>query len=389
MLIILLTVSLFILYLIYERIWLDRQIRSIPLRICVTGTRGKSTVVRYLASILSEGGKKVLAKTSGSQPRYLLPDGEEEDVPRRGLTSIIEQKKLLKKAADLQVDILIAEIMSIIPENHYVEAQQIIKPDIVALTNTRCDHTDLMGQTEDKIAAVLSQDIPQKVKLFVCKEENRPIYQQTVNNAGGELIEVLPDISNSLFQSVPKFKKTEFSSNLDLVYMVGKYLNISKKNICSGILNVKDDIGKLKIWQYRNLKQNKSVYFVNGFAANDPRSTFEIIAKLKEILPFTFLIGLLNLRSDRGDRTLQWIKILSKQEKKHFSRIFVTGSHAKIVKRRVEEITVLKNRSPEKITEAIIADVSDGSVIFGFGNMGGTGLELVKYWHKTGAEYGL
>ncbi len=320
-----------------------------------------------------------------------MPDGEEADVPRRGLTSIIEQKKLLKKAADLQVDILIAEIMSIIPENHYVEAQQIIKPDIVALTNTRCDHTDLMGQTEDKIAAVLSQDIPQKAKLFVSDEENRPIYQEAVLNAGGEVIGVQPGISTSLFQSIPNIQKTEFSSNLDLVYAVGKHLHISEKNMFNGILKVNSDIGKLKIWQHRSREKSKIVYFVNGFAANDPQSTFEAITKLKEILPFSgaSLIGLLNLRSDRGDRTLQWIKILSNQEIKYFSRIFVTGSHAKIVKRKVEEITVLKNRSPEKITETIIADVSDGSVIFGFGNMGGTGLELVKYWHKTGAEYGL
>ena len=49
----------------------------------------------------------------------------------------------------------------------------------------------------------------------------------------------------------------------------------------------------------------------------------------------------------------------------------------------------MNEKSPEKITEAILSDVSDGSVIFGFGNMGGSGIRLVEYWHKTGAEYGL
>ncbi len=116
-----------------------------------------------------------------------------------------KQKNLVKKAADLKVDILIAEIMSIIPENHYIETQQIIKPDLVILTNTRCDHTDLMGQTEDEIATVLSQDIPQKAKLFISPVENKLIYQKAVKNAGGEVIEVQPGISNSLFRSVPEF----------------------------------------------------------------------------------------------------------------------------------------------------------------------------------------
>ena len=307
MLILLCSIALFLLYLIYERISLNRRILSIPLRICVTGTRGKSTIVRYLAAILREDGRVVLAKTSGSQPRYLLPDGEEADIPRRGGTSVIEQKNLVKKAADLQVDILIAEIMSIFPENHYVEAQQLIKPGLVVLTNTRCDHTDLMGQTEDEIATVLAQDIPQKAKLFVSAAENRPIYRKTVKNAGGELIEVQADISDSLFQLVPKLKKTEFSSNLDLVYAVGNHLNISEKNISNGILKANHDIGKLKIWRYRCLKKNITVYFVNGFAANDPLSTFEVIKKIKEILPFTCekLIGFLNISSYRADRTLQ------------------------------------------------------------------------------------
>ncbi|MBC6948955.1 poly-gamma-glutamate synthase PgsB, partial [candidate division KSB1 bacterium] len=55
----------FLLYLIYERISLNRHRNAIPLRISMTGTRGKSSVVRMLASVLREDGKKVIAKTTG------------------------------------------------------------------------------------------------------------------------------------------------------------------------------------------------------------------------------------------------------------------------------------------------------------------------------------
>ena len=94
----LITLIIFILYLVFERIAHERRIASVPLRIAVTGTRGKSSVVRMLASVLRESGMSVAAKTTGSQARIVLPDGSEEDIRRRGIPSVIEQKSLVKKA---------------------------------------------------------------------------------------------------------------------------------------------------------------------------------------------------------------------------------------------------------------------------------------------------
>jgi UDP-N-acetylmuramyl tripeptide synthase len=66
-------------YLLAERILLGRRRRRIPLRIAVTGTRGKSSVVRLIAAAMREAGLSVLAKTTGSQPILIHPDGEEEE----------------------------------------------------------------------------------------------------------------------------------------------------------------------------------------------------------------------------------------------------------------------------------------------------------------------
>src|SRR5574342_689952 len=161
------SVLVFLLYLICERIAMNRQRNAIPLRISVTGTRGKSSVVRMIASMLREDGRKVIAKTTGSQARFVLPDAQEIEIARRGVTSIIEQKRLIKKAAKIKADCLVAEIMSIHPENHCVESQQILQPHIVVITNVRQDHTEAMGETKEEIAAVLSLDIPAKARVFV------------------------------------------------------------------------------------------------------------------------------------------------------------------------------------------------------------------------------
>ena len=147
---IVLTVSItgFLLYLIYERLSVDRWRRTIPLVITVTGTRGKSSVTRLLAAVLRQDGRKVLAKTTGAEPKLIWPDGAETAVRLRGPASIIEQKTLLKNASQSNADCLVAEVMSIHPDNHAVESQQILRPDIVAITNAWPDHVDAMGYIE-------------------------------------------------------------------------------------------------------------------------------------------------------------------------------------------------------------------------------------------------
>src|ERR1043165_5680056 len=54
-----------------------RALRTIQVRIHVAGTRGKSTTTRLIAAALRAGGRRVVAKTTGAEPRLLLPDGSE------------------------------------------------------------------------------------------------------------------------------------------------------------------------------------------------------------------------------------------------------------------------------------------------------------------------
>ncbi len=357
----------------------------------MTGTRGKSSVVRLLTSILREDGKKVLAKTTGSEVKHILPDGSETEVYRRGIPSIIEQKKLFKKAAKLQIDCIVAEIMSIHPENHYVESQQLLKPHFVVLTNVRLDHTYAMGKTEDDIASVYCLDIPEKATVFISEQEILPAFLKTVENQKAKLIVVQKGMSSALQKSDYESKIIQFSENLDLVVSVAKHLDIDEQVILKGIQNAKQDIGGLKIWKYQSKASGKISYLVNAFAANDPKSTIEIISFVKNRIPFASenFIGLLNLRSDRGDRTAQWIEALKNGAGQHFKKVFVTGAHTNAVKRKVKSISVLKEKYPAKITEELITEIDDQAIIFGFGNFGGNGKMLVDYWNQIGEVHGV
>jgi len=59
--------------LIIESSQHHKRLSSIPLRISVSGTRGKTSVVRILARILQESGKVVLAKTTGTEGKIYSP----------------------------------------------------------------------------------------------------------------------------------------------------------------------------------------------------------------------------------------------------------------------------------------------------------------------------
>ncbi|HEX9974990.1 MAG TPA: poly-gamma-glutamate synthase PgsB [bacterium] len=381
----------FLLFLIYERILVNRWRNSISLRISVTGIRGKSSVVRMIASILREDGRTVLAKTTGSEAKYILPDGSEKDVQRRGIPSILEQKKILKKAVGLGVDCLVVEIMSIHPENHYVESRQILKPNLVVLTNVRIDHPDAMGSTAEQIASVLCLDFPEKAVVFIPEKENRKIFQSTVDLAQGKLISVQTGISDQLEVHNPDSLQTEFSDNMDLVYSVGKFLKIEDKIITAGLSNVRYDIGRLKVWKYPIENTKKICYLVNGFAANDPLSTIEVISKIKAKLPVSgrAFIGLLNLRSDRADRTEQWIHALKNGAADHFSKIYAIGTHANIIKHKLKKLEVIKSKAAKEIMEKIVSGLDDQAVIFGFGNIGGLGRLVIDYWNNQGEDYGI
>ncbi len=78
-----------------------RTLRAIPVRIHVAGTRGKSTTTRLIAAALRASGRRVVAKTTGSEPRLILPDGRDEVLasPRTGIDPRADRLRQTRRAA--------------------------------------------------------------------------------------------------------------------------------------------------------------------------------------------------------------------------------------------------------------------------------------------------
>jgi len=382
------------LYFVWERLRVSQKTRSIPLRICVTGTRGKSSVTRLIASCLRESGLRVIARTTGSRPVIILPDGEEKEIQRRGFPSILEGKKLLKWSAEIKAQALVAELMSIRPESGHVESAHIFSPHILVITNVRLDHLAQMGPSREDIARCFTASFPEKGTVFVLEEELIPVFEEAAERLNTRLVQVGRDSFEKYFDEKKEYHSFEFEENIRLALDVAEHLDIDREAVCRGLSKVTPDFGSLKVWTTQLREPSRRWHLVSLFAANDPESTRCALSKLHERKSFDEWekVGILNLRRDRGDRTIQWLQALNQGLFPEFRKIFVVGEQANAFRRQWRssadtELYDLKLQSPPAIMEKIARTVSGDAVLVGMGNMGGAGKELVEYWENTGRPY--
>src|SRR6266568_5314244 len=154
-----------------------RHLRAVPVRVHVAGTRGKSTTTRLIAAGLRAGGRKVLAKTTGSEPRLILPDGSETTWARRGPAAVREQTRLFAKASRLGVDTVVAECMAIRPEFIWASEEHLVQATTAVITNVRPDHFEDIGNDSNAAANAARWVVPAKGQLVVAAEAMTPDLQ--------------------------------------------------------------------------------------------------------------------------------------------------------------------------------------------------------------------
>jgi len=360
----------------------------------VTGTRGKSSVTRLIAACLREAGYSVLAKTTGSKPIIIFPDGEEKEIKRRGSPSILEGKKILKIGVKLKVQALVSELMGVHPERSFIESVQMFKPHILVITNVRPDHLAQMGTSRENIARCLATSITRNITVFLHQDEFFPVFQERAESLNSRLIQVRGDYLAEHLRLKQEFPFYEFEENIRLSLTVAEFLGIDKHVALRGMEKLKPDFGSLKIWTTDFGEPPRHFYLVSAFAANDPESTRHVLSRLKKMksLSASQQIGLLSLRRDRGDRTLQWLKALQEGAFPEFRKFLFIGDHAQALKSKLRlnrkmKVLVLKDKNPQKIMEKISDTLEEEKVLVGLGNMGGIGEELVKYWEKIGRPH--
>jgi len=353
-------------------------------------------VVRLLAACLKEAGFRVLAKTTGSKAVIIYPDGQQREIKRLGPATILEQKGLLKIGAELRVNSLVCELMSIQPESAWIESVRILKPQILIITNVRLDHLAQMGSSLKEIATSLASSIPENSTVFIPQAEFFSAFQKKTDKGKTKIIQVTEEDRLQEIPSDLKLHYLEFRENIRLALAVAEYLGIKKEISWQGIAKVEPDYGSLKIWKMKLTFPGRGLYLASAFAANDPQSSRQVVTELlrKKELAGKKIIGLLNFRRDRGDRTLQWLKALKENTFPEIDEFYLAGGHSQAFMRRVNreiksKVKMVNKEEPEAIIKQIGADQREDILLIGMANMGGLGQEMVNYWQRMAEAYDL
>ena len=256
----------------------QKRIYSIPLRIHINGTRGKSSVTRLVGAGLRAGGITNIVKVTGTFPRLILEDGTETYIHRKSSANIIEQLSIVKFAAKRKVKALVMECMALQPQYQTITEKHMIHSNLSVITNVRLDHTDVMGYSLPEIAHTLGRTIPRKQHFFSAE---KLIDEELINICDRKKTTphfVSGDkITNDEMQG---FTYIEHRDNVALALEVCSHLGVERKTALNGMYSAIPDEGALRA--HRVEAFGKRIVFYNAFAANDPDSTMMIWKKIRD-----------------------------------------------------------------------------------------------------------
>jgi poly-gamma-glutamate synthase PgsB/CapB len=333
-----------------------------------------------IAAGLRAGGHKVIAKTTGSAASLIYENGKEAPIERHTSPNIKEQVKVIKFAAGRQVDFLVLECMAVTPEYQWVVEHKIVNSDIGVITNSRLDHLDVMGPGLKNVTLSLCNTIPMQGKLFTAEKNTLPLLQKVAFDRKTELKAI--DKGNVSDEVINKFSYIEHKDNVALALAVCQELGVKQEQALQGMYEMQADVGAAEIFPIE-IGENPA-YFAHSFAANDPESTFILIdIILHRYKNIQDIILVLNTREDRIFRSKQIVDSLLKFD---FEELVLIGQQVKTIEKYAimkglnKKITSLNWVSGRQLEAYLKNNIKAQSLIFGIGNIGGNGGEILEYF---------
>jgi poly-gamma-glutamate synthase PgsB/CapB len=366
----------------------QKRIHSIPIRIHINGTRGKSSVTRLIGAGLRAGGIPNITKVTGTFPRLIIEDGTETYIHRKSAANIIEQLAIVRFAASRKVKALVMECMALQPQYQTITEHHMIHSNINVMTNIRMDHTDVMGHTLPEIAETLGRTIPNNEHLFTTENVIPGLLKKMADKQNTVTHFIDPDSVSQ--EEMKGFRYIEHRENVALALAVCNHLHIDRRTALNGMYNAIPDAGVL--WCHRVEAFQKHLVFYNAFAANDPESTLLVWQKIRDEIGLDGVkIVLLNTRQDRLYRARQLAEMVAVKIKDEFDYLMLIGQSTDVVENMAMGYGIPKRKiisigwsTPEKVFENVLSVTEKISTIVAIGNMGGMGAATVEFFeHRS------
>jgi len=385
------TLALLILVLvglgIVEYVLHVRNLASIPIRIHVNGTRGKSSVVRLIAAAMRAHGIEVFAKTTGTLARLIAADETELPVYRPGCTSVLEQLRIVGVAAREGAEAIVLECMALQPGLQSICELKMIRSTHGVISNAWPDHLDVMGPGVRDVALALAGTTPVGGKLFTAEREHLPIFEDACLDRDSQLIVVGQDEIDSVRdEEIERFSYLEHKENVALALSVTGALGIPRAVALEGMVRAQPDVGALRELEVDFF--GRRVVFVSGFAANDPVSTERVWRLTLDRHPAAGKrIMVINCRLDRPERSRQIGEALSGWPRADRYLLVGTGTYAlarTAVAAGIPPNTLMdsEGKSAPDVFEEIMGVCGRSAVVMGSGNIAGVGLDLLRLFQN-------
>jgi poly-gamma-glutamate synthase PgsB/CapB len=317
-----------------------------------------------------------------------MPKGEEAAIVRLAGANILEQKYMFRYAAAMKPKAFVIECMAVNPVYQWITEKHFVKATHSVITNSRLDHTDLMGHTVESVTKCLCNTIPKNGSCYTAEEKMFPIMAKVAKKRNCDLHKIRPtDVTP---EEMKKFPYIEHAENVQLSLAVCIAIGVSREVALEGMWSAHPDPGALK--KYVVNDKDKKVTFYNVFAANDPDSSnflWNMIVEKLDKDASKFLV--INSRSDRYYRSQQLIDIFATQ---NYDYVILTGEIPDKIKSyalhhgmKKDKIITLGEVLPERIYEEVYARTNTDAHVVGIGNIAGErkyGASIVAHFrHKA------
>ncbi|MEP6259940.1 MAG: folylpolyglutamate synthase/dihydrofolate synthase family protein [Gillisia sp.] len=239
----------------------------------VAGTNGKGSVSHMLASVLQEAGYKVGLYTSPHLKDFrerIKINGKE--IPEKAVIDFISENKAFFEANKLsffemtvgmafdyfsreQVDIAVIEVGL----GGRLDSTNIITPQLSVITNIGLDHTEILGNSLEEIAAEKAGIIKPGVPVIIGENqpETKGVFADTAARLNSEIIFAEDTETENLDSDLKgDYQVKNIKTVLTAIQQLNKNSswNISQENIKQGLLKVKANTGLRGRWDILQLE---------------------------------------------------------------------------------------------------------------------------------------
>lgn len=324
------------------------RLSEVDTRIVVSGTRGKSSLTRYLYDLFDSRGYDAYAKVTGNHPVSLYD--EEHPIERDGPVTLYENEAELRQYCPS--DVVVFENQAIGDYTSRMFNATFADPHIVVFTNVRQDHLDSLGSSRADIARSLCRAIPEDT--IVVNGEQDPELQSYIET---ELDRVDASVTHV---DVPP--EHEAIPGAEVIYAIDTVLDVLGKQPMSSRRR-RELLSEFRV-EWTTLPGGR---IFNAASVNDVESTELVRQSLQRddelIEPFV------HLRSDRRSRTISFLEYTEKLEMENvFERVHVAGGHASLFERYASFPVIVHDKADRSPTEVLDGLLDAGHPVFVMGN---------------------